>query len=76
MDGSEDRLALGKKLIAEARRVVERERIVVRRRELAGLDTAFSESILQTFELSLAKLEADLAAALATNPQEGKLRLH
>ena len=57
----EDRLALARWLLDEARRLVDGQRIIIHRRQLAGLDTALSEDVLRTFELSLEKLEAELA---------------
>jgi hypothetical protein len=61
MDTPEDPLALARRLLDEVRRLVEGQRIIVHRRQLAGLDTALSEDVLRTFELSLARFEAELA---------------
>jgi hypothetical protein len=62
MDTPEDQLAVARRLLGEAWRLVEAQRIIVHRRQLAGLDTELSEElsedVLRTFEQSLPSLKA------------------
>jgi hypothetical protein len=58
MDTPEDQLAVARRLLGEAWRLVEAQRIIVHRRQLAGLDTELSEDVLRTFEQSLPSLKA------------------
>jgi hypothetical protein len=62
----EDLLAIARRNVARARQLVESQRAVVHRREIAGLGTELSEEVLRMFERSLAKFEDDLARLTPT----------
>ena len=57
----DDLLAIARRNVERGRQLVDSQRGVVHRREVAGLDTELSEEVLRMFERSLAKFEADLA---------------
>jgi hypothetical protein len=56
-----DRRALALKHVEEGRRVIERQRALVRRLKAAGFNVARPEQLLQLFEQSQRLFEEDLA---------------
>ena len=60
----ETRLEIAKQHIAEARKIVEQQKLLIGRQKQHGWDTTLSEAKLQSFERALANFEDDLAALL------------
>ena len=59
------RLEIAKRHVREGREIVGRQKRLVERQKLAGLDSSEAESLLRTLEHSLATFEYDLADILA-----------
>ena len=64
MDKPETRKQMASRHVIKARRIVARQRAVVRRMRRAGQDSAAAESLLTSFENSLRIFETDLADIL------------
>jgi hypothetical protein len=56
-----DLLTIAKRNVERGRQLVDRQRVVVHNRELAGLETKPNEDVLRLFERLLAKFEGDFA---------------
>ena len=61
----ETRLEMATQHVLEARKIVERPRLIIERKKQAGVDASVSEDLLRTFEVSLTTFEGDLAAIVA-----------
>jgi|AmaraimetFIIA100_FD_contig_31_58404056_length_942_multi_6_in_0_out_0_2 hypothetical protein len=65
MTDPEPRLDKAKRRVLEARRIVERQKNLIERNKQLGLDSTESQTLLRTFERSLATFEDDLARVIA-----------
>ena len=71
----EDLLTIAKRNVEQGRQLVERQRLVVHRRQLAGLDVTLSEDVFNMFERSLAKCEDELARQSSRPPVTASNRI-